>query len=364
MKKKSTLIILSCLAFSLTSFFSIAQNSTGLENVIVEKYYISDANDEAGSEGVLPVGSVTYRIFVDMKPDYRFQMVYGVPGHTLFINTSTTFFNNEDRGGITPTFSKSQAKNNTIMLDSWLSAGTACTGNFGVLKADDDGIETVENADGILQNDDPLAGIPLTVQDGFLAGTPCSITALGLDEEIVVFDDVSQVGGEFIIFDGVWACLNGAVGLDTTNKVLVAQITTDGILSFELNIQVGTPEGGTEQFVARDPVVLETPLASLTYNSLYAGIENPEKINNTHMVSIYPNPTKGETTLKVKTENKNLIQKYTIYNFLGSVILTKSIENTFGNFTDKIDLSSYPNGLYFIEVLVDGNKLTKKLVKN
>jgi len=365
MKKKSTIIVLSCLAFSLTSIFSIAQNSTGLEKVIVEKYYISDANDAAGSEGVLPVGSVTYRIFVDMKPDYRFQTVYGVPGHTLFINTSTTFFNNEDRGGITPTFSKSQAKNNTIMLDSWLSAGTACTGNFGVMKEDDDGVETVINADGILQNDDPLAGIPLTVQDGFLAGTPCSITALGLDEEIVVFDDVSQAGGEFIVFDGVWACLYGAVGPDTTNKILVAQITTDGVLTFELNIQVGTPDGGTEQFVAKDPVGLETLLPSLTYNSLYAGMENPKENSTfTDLVSVYPNPTKGGTTLKISTENQSSIQKYTIYNFLGSVLLTKSIENTFGNFTDKIDLSSYPNGMYFIEVTVDGNKMTKKLIKN
>ncbi len=365
MKRKSKNIILFCLALLLTSAFSNAQNSTGLEKVIVEKYYVSDANDADASAGTLPVGSVTYRIFVDMKPGYRFQTVYGVPGHTMFINTTTSYFNNEDRGSTSPTFSKSQARFNTIMLDSWLCAGAACNGNLGVLKADDNGIETVVNGDGVLQNADPSAGIPLTVQDGFLAGSPCPITALGIDDEIKVFDDISQAGNEFIVFDGVWACLYGAVGPDTTNKVLVAQITTDGVLTFELSMQVGTPNGGTEQFVARDAVGLETLLPSLSYNSLYAGIENPkEKINNTDMVSVYPNPSKGETTLKIKTGNKNSIQQYTIYNFLGSVILTKSIENRFGNFTDKIDLSSYPNGLYFIEVSVDGNKMTRKLIKN
>ncbi len=368
MKRKSTIIILSCLTFFLSSIFSKAQNSTGLEKVIVEKYYVSDANDAAGSEGVLPVGSVTYRIFVDMKPGYKFQTVYGdvvgEVGHSMFIKTTTSFFNNEDRGSTSPTFSKSQARFNTIMLDSWLSAGAACNGNLGVLKADDDGIETIVNGDGILKNADPSAGIPLTVQDGFLAGSPCPLTALGIDDEVKVFDDISQAGSEFIIFDGVWSCLYGAVGPDTTNKVLIAQITTDGIFSFELNIQVGTPEGGTEQFVARDPVGLETRLHSLTYNSLYAGIENlQEKINNTDMVSVYPNPTEGVTTLKIITENNNSIQQYTIYNFLGSVILKKSFENTVGNFTDKIDLSSYPNGLYFIEVAVDGSKMTKKLIK-
>jgi hypothetical protein len=363
MKNTSTKIFLLGLAISLNCAFANAQ--TGLQSVIVEKYYISDANDAAESVGILPVGSVTYRIFVDMKQGYKFQTAYGVPGHTLFINSTTSFFNNEDRGSTSPTYTKSQAKFNTIMLDSWLSAGAACTGNLGVLKADDNGVETVVNADGILQNADPLAGIPLTVEDGLIAGSPCSITALFMNDETKVFDDISQAGNNFIVFDGVWSCLYGAVGPDTTNKVLIAQITTDGVLSFELNIQVGTPEGGTEQFVARDPSGLETQLASLTYNSLFAGIENPKaKIDKTDMLSVFPNPTNGKFTLKVKSETTNSIQHYVIYNCIGDVILNKDIKNTSGNFTDNIDLSSYPNGLYFVEVSVDGYKLTSKLVKN
>ncbi|MCC7025748.1 MAG: hypothetical protein IT265_02250, partial [Saprospiraceae bacterium] len=44
------------LVFTLLGTFSYAQ---GLENIIVEKYYVSDAVDAAGSSGALPVGSVT-----------------------------------------------------------------------------------------------------------------------------------------------------------------------------------------------------------------------------------------------------------------------------------------------------------------
>ncbi|MBK9638982.1 MAG: hypothetical protein IPO63_14705 [Bacteroidetes bacterium] len=35
--------------------------------------------------------------------------------------TSTAFFNNEDYGATTPTYSKVNANKNTVMLDSWLA---------------------------------------------------------------------------------------------------------------------------------------------------------------------------------------------------------------------------------------------------
>src|SRR6185295_15896533 len=87
--------------------------------------------------GTLPAGSVTYRIFADMLPGYKFQAAYGVPAHTLLMSTTTSFFNNEDRGATTPTYTKTQAKANSVMLDSWLSVGAACVSNFGILKSED-----------------------------------------------------------------------------------------------------------------------------------------------------------------------------------------------------------------------------------
>jgi hypothetical protein len=340
---------------------------TGLNNVVVERYYVSDADDAAGSVGSLPVGSVTYRIFLDMKPGYKFQTAYGSSTHTLYINTSTSFFNNEDRGSITPAYTKSQAKNNTVLLDSWLSAGAACVGNFGVLKSEDNGVSTVINADDILQNNDPVAGIPLTIQDGLLAGTPGTFTALGIDNELTVFDAISQAGNSFLTVNGAWSCLNGAVGPDNNNKVLIAQITTDGVMSFELNIQLGTPDGGTEQYVARNPVGLETKLDCLTFNSsVNTGIENPfEKgQGNSNIVSAFPNPTNGKFSLTIYLNGNSSDNHYTLYNAIGKVILMKNIENASGNYTDHVDLSNNPKGLYFIEVSIAGKKSTCKIMKN
>ena len=156
------------LGLLLLGTFAHAQN--GLDSVIVERFYISDANDAAGSTsasaGTLPIGSVTYRIYADMQPGYKFEALYGVTTHELRLSTTTTFFNNEDRGAIVPNgITVNYTKNNTVMLDSWFSVGATAIGKVGVLKSEDtDG--TIGNTDALLVNNDPLAGIPLTTQDG------------------------------------------------------------------------------------------------------------------------------------------------------------------------------------------------------
>jgi hypothetical protein len=182
------------LAIAACAFYFNGNAQNGLENVIVEKYYVSDANDTMvnADGGVLPIGSVTYRIWADMLPGYKFQAVYGVPDHEMKIQTSTLFFNNEDRGATSPTYNKTQAANNTVMLDSWLSAGAACSGQIGVMKSDDDGAATVMNADGVLMNADTSAGIPVSTEDGMITGTPEPVTIVGINTEIAMFDNVND----------------------------------------------------------------------------------------------------------------------------------------------------------------------------
>jgi hypothetical protein len=263
------------LGFALLCSAALVNAQNGLENLIVEKYYVSNSVDAAGSVGTLPAGSVTYRFFVDMLPGYTFQAAYAVPGsggvgvHPLFINTTTTFFNNEDRGATTPTYTKTQARGNSVMLDSWISVGGVAAGNVGVLKSEDDGVATVVNNSSpiMLQNADASAGIALSLQDGYLLGTPGTVTTVG--PQIVAalnstLDATSQAGGTFSLTDGAWSNLSGSTGPLASNRVCIGQFTTDGILSYELNIQVGTPTGGVQRFVANNPVGAEILLASLT----------------------------------------------------------------------------------------------------
>lgn len=263
----------------LISGFAKAQ--VGVEKIIVEKYYISDANDAIAFGGQLPVGSVTYRIFVDMLPGYKFQAAFGLPGHELRLATTTSFFNNEEKGAIIPNIiPKYSLEKNTVMLDSWLSVGAAAEGSFGILKADDDGIETIINADGFLQSTNLSAGIPMKVQDGLMAGVPKRVSLFGIDSIVnLLFSNKTNMtsGAVLSTTAGSWLCLKGANGPTTDNRVLIAQLTTDGIFSFELNIQVGAPDGSIQQYVAKDPVGKEILLNDLIYSSINISKNPPRK---------------------------------------------------------------------------------------
>ena len=365
--------ILLGLAMLFPGVLTFAQN--GLENIIVEKYYISDSTDTIvnAAGGILPIGSVTYRIYADLLPDYRFQAVYGVntPGgaHEMRIQTTTLFFNNEDRGATSPTYTKLQSRNNTVMLDSWLSVGAACAGNFGILKTNDDGVATVVNNDGVLQNTNPNASIPLTSQDGMIiisGRSPEPLTPVGISTEIAVFDNQNNGtnGPVFSSWNGSWASLNGSIGPDSLdNKVLIAQITTDGDFSFELNIQIGTPSGGVERYVAQNPVGNEIQLASLTYfASGTSDINNPAPTNSAF--EIFPNPSNDMITVIINTDGESTNNSYTIYNLEGKVIEQKELGKVSEKFRQQLDLSSFPNGLYYFEYSSNGIKTTKKIIKN
>lgn len=257
-------------ALLLTSFLTHAQN--GLESIVVEKYYVSNAADAAGSSGTLPVGSVTYRIYADLLPGYNFQALYGVPGHTMIVQTSTTFFNNEDYGGTGPTISAANVRKNSALLDSYFSVGGAAGGKMGVFKSEDtDG--SPGNAQGILQNNDPSTTGALNIgttasllaNDGMIAGSPVGVSLVGISAaDLSAFDALSQVGGSFSTANGSIAALGGATGPTAANRVLIGQFTSTGILHFELNVQIGTPSGGAQNFVASNPVGTEITIPSLT----------------------------------------------------------------------------------------------------
>jgi hypothetical protein len=358
--KKSLLIIASAI-------LSISAFGQGLENIIVEKYYISDANDATVNDvgGVLPVGSVTYRVYVDMLPDYKMQAVFGIPGHELRIATTTLFFNNEDRGAISPTYTKNQAKNNTVMLDSWISVGAACAGNFGVLKSDDDGVANNTNNDGVLQNNNIDAGIPLTLQDGMVTGTPQTVTSLGIDAQLTMFDNINDGtnGPVFSTSDGSWAALSGATGPNpATNMVLIGQFTTDGVFSFELNIQLGTPSGGVERYVAINPIGSEIVFSGLTYTS---DVPNSIKYQTqpTQLFSVYPNPANEVISIET-SEMGNSLKRYTIYNMRGQVVSVRTNSGFNSQNIEQLDIRELPKGVYIIELVADGKRSSQKFTKN
>jgi hypothetical protein len=175
-------IVLLLVGFVLISLNSIAQ----IKGLVVETYYISDANDatDTTSGRFVDAGSKTYRVYLELDSGSKIKSVYGDANHAMIIRSSERFYNNIDR----PTayfgylINKSWFNSNpTLALDSWLTIGSGLKTYGSVLKSDDtDGsfIGGTNNGGGsssipggLLVNNDPAAGIPVTSQDGVVADT-------------------------------------------------------------------------------------------------------------------------------------------------------------------------------------------------
>lgn len=280
--------------FLLTVFFAgtvAASFSQGLENVMVERYYISDAADEAnaidqGAVSPLPVGTVAYRIYVDMAPGYKFSQLFGNAEHPLTVNTTTSFYNDPNFGvALNPgAVSQNNTRRHTTMIDSWFTTGGACAGKTGVPENEDtDG--TIGNQQGVLANNPGgCYGFPVNgtdARDGMIPSVPGSYVipnVLGLGNALDVLDQT--FGNSIQISNGAIAALGGVTGPTADNRVLIAQFTTSGTLSFSFNLQlVHIATGEAENYVSSDPAAGEQTHPALTFVSGMApevSVSDPE----------------------------------------------------------------------------------------
>jgi len=225
-----------------------------LENVIVEKYYEFEPTDYTDSfPDTYPIGATTYRIFIDMKTGYSLQAVYGTPKHELFLKTSTVFFN--DRECYAKTGFNIDAKKlhmGVVALDSWITMGAASRLHTGILRTEDDSVFS------FIQNRKYLSKV-----DGLTKGVLPDFQIFNIDLNCFYSDSNSN---NFSTSDGAWAAMGGVKGPTPENRVLIAQLTTSGKLSFGLNVQIGTPTGGSVKFVATKPESAEIQFNRLSQN--------------------------------------------------------------------------------------------------
>lgn len=259
-------------SFFLFSLLFVFTGFSQLEKVIVEKYYVSDMNDATDTlGGGLPIGSTTYRIYVDLAPGSILKKIYGDANHPFSIQSSAPFFNHESDG---QTFAKDFVKNRylegVVALDTWLTLGQTTKTQagktyFGILKNQDvDGsfIGGVNNdggseliPTGLLVNNDVNAGIPLTQTDGMdtMAVIPSTWNHYGL-LDFVTGNDSTMFGSlqpqNGFNSTNFYLSNSGVKGvISDSNQILVAQLTTTGDISFQLNVEVDAIVNGVFQTI-------------------------------------------------------------------------------------------------------------------
>jgi hypothetical protein len=262
---------------------SLLMNTTfaqgGLEGIVVERYYQTNAADGTNAStnsaiNALATGTVVYRVYVDMAAGYKFSQLYGSSTHDFKLNTTTNFYNDPNYGSTTnpASISLTNAKKNTALIDSWFTTGGVCAGKSGVLKTEDtDG--SIGNTQSILANNPGSCyGARITgtnSKDGLVNST--SLTAvnpnvLGITSTQLNLLD-QGTGNSFLSNNGAIAALGGIKGTNASNMVLVGQFTTNGVLSFEFNVQIISANGTAENWVARNRTGNEYTSPSLIFSS-------------------------------------------------------------------------------------------------
>jgi hypothetical protein len=250
-----------------------------VENLIVETYYISDANDATDADGgTLAEGSITYRVFLDLAPNVELTQIFSNPNHTWLIESTGLIWNNIDRGEtLGNQIGDNRLDENTVALDSYITFGAAADAHFALPKEldtdgsiiggenNDGGSESIDG--GLLVNSVPEMGLTLTQADGLISVDEALIPVLN-SSLLVNLNEVFQDqvnGNSYSTNSETLQVPDGVSGVTDQNIILIAQITTMGELTFNFNVQVRNAAGVLVSYVAQNPQVNEVVSPFLSF---------------------------------------------------------------------------------------------------
>jgi hypothetical protein len=102
-------------------------------------------------------------------------------------------------------------------------------------------------------------------------------------------------------------------------------------------------------------------IAEAVANGYVAGLSTIYGDNLEKMVTVYPNPASSMTTIHLNLESQASVV-LSLLDVSGKVLSSKNYESLNGSRNLDLNTSNYTSGVYFISVLIDGNKITKQLI--
>jgi len=89
-------------------------------------------------------------------------------------------------------------------------------------------------------------------------------------------------------------------------------------------------------------------------------LPNNEISSNNIDLKIYPNPAKDFINLSFNLTNE---YRWIIYNELGAIVNQSRTKKSYGNTSEKIDISDLKAGVYFVFIINDDKVITKEFIK-
>jgi len=101
-------------------------------------------------------------------------------------------------------------------------------------------------------------------------------------------------------------------------------------------------------------------MSNIVSGNQVVSVNNSENMNNS--ITIYPNPTKGQFTLKLNEGMQKQVQyqgMIFVFDQLGNCILRQQF---FNSPSQQIDISKMVKGIYFVEIEYEGGRISKKVI--
>jgi len=270
-----------------------AATAQGLQNIIVEEFHTVTAADAAAYNDVhgggsypLVAGMKTYRVYVDMAPNYRLASVFALPGQAVAFNTTTYFWNDDNYGGefAAPT----RRMDEGTLFDTYVTfnvTGTAGTPagcgsalrQVGVPRADD------TNGDLTTCSVYPnFTGADGNIADPLNHPNPAFLG-------VVDTEGLTGQTNTFGFTDQLYYVLPAPTGPDPsgTNRILIGQFTTDGVFSFNFNVALLLPSPSTaaEEYVHANATGSQIFSSLLTYPSACTPVQITGTTSNSPICS-------------------------------------------------------------------------------
>lgn len=211
--------------FSQDNSNTIQNESLAIEKVVIEEYSIPSLKNLAATDlSPLPDFFTTYKIFIQIKAGYNFQLIYGEKKHGVFIKTSAKFQNNKVYRALT-SFNINPRINaeNFFSSDTWVTMGSSTKIHLDIYKSNttDSDFESIN----IFENDRHYSSEKLQLNKPFKS-------------DLNYFNDENP-DNAIIEDNGNQDIYNKSTNYAEENRILIAQLTTKEKLNFELDVLIG-----------------------------------------------------------------------------------------------------------------------------
>ncbi|MFK8010152.1 MAG: FG-GAP-like repeat-containing protein [Saprospiraceae bacterium] len=164
---------------------------------------------------------------------------------------------------------------------------------------------------------------------------------------------------------------NGGNTLFTNWSHAMQMLTSDSLTfeqctfkAFETDAAYMTYNYNDGRCICKDSTAIlttSTELSTAFSNECFSGLisTNINEINSEHSLVIYPNPTDSEIILKTTQVLFSEKDQMILYNLTGEVLFSTKISDQ----QTRINLSSYPSGIYIIRSVIGGLNKTFKIIK-